>query len=530
MTMNGSADESAMGRINAARESAHWDQVLALLREHWNELVHQQPHALLDLLVTLPIDVMNKNTRLRLAEEHLRRTLQRPPVSRAYSDILTDDPDAAPVDRLAAHTGRITAARSAGRYEDAAKEADRAAAMLRGVPVEIIPSFANALPEFHYHWGVTYLLVARFADALEQFTQSRDWAASIGNHMVITRSTGAGALIHALHGRTRDAHTWLEKLPHMPDTGWWATEAGTPARIAEAIIHIERLNVDTARALLADIDITTALDYWGPYFAVRAFITPADHMEAQKLLAEFTSFVSSLAPEYAGVPLNAEYSALVRYLLHQTLRQPDQAHQALGPTNADATATLMRQVGTVLHARHLTHIGQDTAARRMILPLLHVDSSNPRILIAALLLAAETDTPPHRDNLLRRAVGLATWNTSYAALTYSPPHVRTTLTTLLRQHNEPHIANLLHTTTLPTAIPGALAGTIPGAHTLTPRETATIAAALTGLTNHQIAQQQHVSVNTIKTHLRNAYRKLGITHRTQLHHPHQPGHPPPTHT
>jgi DNA-binding CsgD family transcriptional regulator len=37
-----------------------------------------------------------------------------------------------------------------------------------------------------------------------------------------------------------------------------------------------------------------------------------------------------------------------------------------------------------------------------------------------------------------------------------------------------------------------------------------------GATNRSVAQQLHLSPNTVKTHLHNAFAKLGITSRAQL--------------
>jgi DNA-binding CsgD family transcriptional regulator len=37
-----------------------------------------------------------------------------------------------------------------------------------------------------------------------------------------------------------------------------------------------------------------------------------------------------------------------------------------------------------------------------------------------------------------------------------------------------------------------------------------------GATNRSVAQQLHLSPHTVKTHLRNAFNKLGITSRAQL--------------
>jgi ATP/maltotriose-dependent transcriptional regulator MalT len=36
-----------------------------------------------------------------------------------------------------------------------------------------------------------------------------------------------------------------------------------------------------------------------------------------------------------------------------------------------------------------------------------------------------------------------------------------------------------------------------------------------GLTNEQIAHIKHLSINTIKTHFKNIYAKLGVRSRTQ---------------
>ena len=62
---------------------------------------------------------------------------------------------------------------------------------------------------------------------------------------------------------------------------------------------------------------------------------------------------------------------------------------------------------------------------------------------------------------------------------------------------------------------GGRSGTTPpGA--LTPQETAVARLARDGKTNHESAEQLFLSVNTVQTHLRHAYRKLGIERRGQL--------------
>ncbi|MFK0403380.1 LuxR C-terminal-related transcriptional regulator [Microbacterium sp. NPDC090225] len=495
--------------LASAQDDGDWTGVLGILGSRWSDLYQSHPQVLIRTIENLPPKVLQANPRLRLAEEHLRRRSTRQPESRAYTDILADDPDAPPLDRLAALTGRIATARGDGRLDDATAAADLAVQTLRAVPVDIIPTFANALPELHYHWGVTYFLANRFDDALEQFARSYDWAASVDNRLVRLTAGGASAFIHAVHGRGRDAARWLAQLPEVPDGAWWAADAPTAARLADAVLHTDRLDMDTAGEILEGIDITLSLDFWGPYFALRAFITTPDRRDdAQVLLSEFDSFVASLAPEYARVQVNADYTRLVRYLLLLLLHQPDRAARELDIAAPSADESLVVQIGATLLARRLLQRDQAAAARRMIVPLLQTSNARPRILIAALTIAAETGAPEQRDDLLQRAAALATWNGVYSALPQATTPARLALADMIEERGEPEIAGLLRV----LAEVAAVAGT----EALTRREAAVVASALAGLSNTDIAAQQHVSVNTVKSQLRGAFRKLEVSSRQEL--------------
>jgi len=56
--------------------------------------------------------------------------------------------------------------------------------------------------------------------------------------------------------------------------------------------------------------------------------------------------------------------------------------------------------------------------------------------------------------------------------------------------------------------PGRAAG-------LTPREAEIIALITQGLTNQEIAERAYLSINSVKTHIRIAYRKMNVTSRSQ---------------
>lgn len=50
---------------------------------------------------------------------------------------------------------------------------------------------------------------------------------------------------------------------------------------------------------------------------------------------------------------------------------------------------------------------------------------------------------------------------------------------------------------------------------LSPREAEVVAFITQGLTNDDIAQRTYLSINSVKTYIRNAYRKMGVTRRSQ---------------
>ena len=49
----------------------------------------------------------------------------------------------------------------------------------------------------------------------------------------------------------------------------------------------------------------------------------------------------------------------------------------------------------------------------------------------------------------------------------------------------------------------------------TAREAGVVTLIARGLTNEEIAQEAHISINTLKTYIRSAYRKMGVERRSQ---------------
>jgi two-component system nitrate/nitrite response regulator NarL len=69
---------------------------------------------------------------------------------------------------------------------------------------------------------------------------------------------------------------------------------------------------------------------------------------------------------------------------------------------------------------------------------------------------------------------------------------------------------------VPRAKPGSQGQSIAGGHLLTPREADVLPLLQQGRSNAQIALALYVSVETVRTHARNIFRKLGVSSRREL--------------
>lgn len=69
---------------------------------------------------------------------------------------------------------------------------------------------------------------------------------------------------------------------------------------------------------------------------------------------------------------------------------------------------------------------------------------------------------------------------------------------------------------LPPTGPGATAAAQIGPELLTPREAEVMELLQTGRSNAEIAHELHVSIETVRTHARRVYRKLGVKTRREL--------------
>jgi LuxR family maltose regulon positive regulatory protein len=146
---------------------------------------------------------------------------------------------------------------------------------------------------------------------------------------------------------------------------------------------------------------------------------------------------------------------------------------------------------------------------------LSADARTLRQQIVATLLQARVDLT--RDTTaamanLRQAITLARGQRFVRQLALDLPELDTALRQIVAEGEDPYLLSLLLATTerpSPDAVGTALA------HTLSTREMIVLRYLPTPLANKEIAAELHVSVNTLKTHLKSINRKLGTGSRTE---------------
>jgi ATP/maltotriose-dependent transcriptional regulator MalT len=491
----------AIVRLSAARDTGGWKEVLRVLAEQWDVLYRDHPAELLQTLDAMSEEVLDREPRLRLGRRDLRRRYETP-----VDSIIPSPVTGPPVDHLAALTDQVMAARSMGRLAVSVRRTDDAVAYFQSLPDDQFPSLHRALPGFKYQWGTTFVQAGRFTDAQTQFSEALELAQALDNRRMIATSAGAAALIHALHGRDRDAEALLRQIPPMRGDEWWAMPV--PGLIADAWLHVDRFDYTRAANLISRVDITRAVAYWVPYFVTRTYLAAAGQESRQALLAEFDTFIDSLPAGGLAAPAHAEAISIVRHILLLHMHRRGQALRELEHEAVSSRADVFHQLGATIYARHLITAGRPAQASKLIRPLLNLPSSQPRILIRALLIAAETDSSDRADEFLSRAAELARWHRHYSPFLRSPPEIRHRVADFLTDTGDQEIADRVR------ALPAGERDS--GAETLTDKETAVVEFALIGLTNAEIAGRLHISPNTVKSHLRSSYSKLGVTNRNQL--------------
>ncbi|HEY4993407.1 MAG TPA: LuxR C-terminal-related transcriptional regulator, partial [Nakamurella sp.] len=326
------------------------------------------------------------------------------------------------------------------------------------------------------------------------------------------------ALLDVIHGRLPDAYRSASAVRDVADRRGWASEPQALALYAaSAMIHLEWNQLDAATA---DIDSGLTVSNSGSDMpcrlvlhiaAVGVAVARRDGAAAGAAAARLDT-IQTLAGNLP--PLLARWCAIAHADVHLAAAEPAAAVARLGPAREPAGyPDALERV--VLAKAHLM-LDQPDAAFDLLDPVATTALTYRGAVVEARILAAVAADRMHRDTAamaaITEAVDLAQSVGIVRPFMAGGPRV----TALLARHRHVVARHLEFTRGLSpedTSDSGTVGTPTAPVDGLTERELAVLTYLPTMLKSGEIAADLFVTVNTVKTHQRSIYRKLGVATR-----------------
>ncbi|QYH35582.1 LuxR C-terminal-related transcriptional regulator [Salinibacterium sp. M195] len=483
--------------IGAGEHERIWPTVA----QHFSELINYQQDELHALLSSLPIDILKRHGTAAISLAIVMSERERMPSARLRQLVTLgiDDIDSRAIPPNSTQVLLLSLARFAGfraarRYEEAADEGDTFVSHVEAVMSGGFARTNHAIGAGLIQIVITNVLLGRWhrATAVAHLMSSDDHEGRSQHRESLL------AYIAAFTGHMVEAESHLGEITHVDRLGWRTSVPATGWHIATALGALESGNHDEALSTISVLSLRlNRLEHWAFVVWTRAQIRLATG-EAQIALDELDSSVK----QHKFRPLSDAARALLQSMksdLHLAIGQRERALSELA--NMPASATLA--VSMLSRARALL-ANNDLAAASGLLDIDRVrDTGTVREFAQALLLRAVIEARLGYESrsltTMRRAANvMSNHGLTTPAIMVPQAELRDIaarhapeLLTLFTRHADPFTAVSL-------------------TNPLTPREREVLATLARSTSLDDVATALFVSVNTIKSQLRSAYRKLGV--------------------
>lgn len=404
----------------------------------------------------------------------------------------------------------------AARLTGSPARAERAARTADEVQPEVSAHLLDKHPEVPAllltHLGSTRVWAGRFEDArapLSKVTGSPDRAATV---LARKESLSHLALIDYLNGWTGQAeHKALEAVTETERFGISGPSGSGIARVVLAAVAVDRNELARAQALLDETAELPAAVQDPVTVAVRAIVTARLELARGNLRAALEAADPDVAAAVAS-PWADSHETLVTSAAHLAEGRSETAAEVLGGLSDDQPACAVEAARIQLAAGHAD------AAIGLLDSVPAADPAGPAVTVRATLVRAQALYGAGDTAAARRLVGRALLDARHDLLRRpfldAGRWIRPLLTT--------SPLNQLASGWLAPASPGPGAlGTPPWpvvVEELSTRERDVLERLAQMMSTQEIAADLFVSVNTVKTHLKSLYRKLGVNRRSDAVH------------
>jgi LuxR family maltose regulon positive regulatory protein len=507
--------DAPVSALDHARSAQKWELVVEIIESQWMNVWARRPAVLTQTLAEMPAPLIDasplaravQGLRLEVPGDVWLAGVRSLPADAEELARVGQSPDAGRTIDIGMAT--LIGFRARGKFAQAAAYAKRLEAV--GVAATRAQSTEGlaTMPSLLLELGKTRMLADQMKSARRPLRHAYELGAGVGAVQVMSDTSGKLAMIAALAGERGDTEIWLERhgvSPHL--TGWQGNPTKLAALAAQAIGALEQLDMATARAALDRARTFTANvdEFWAFHMYAEALYALHDRRPsvARSTLEETRSQYAQLArPGSTAWALltsmeidlllshgraNMAAAILKRVTTKHPMIQVSQARLALLSGDLDQAVSLT-------NSHSWTHLG----TARLVTELLLIRS------------VADHRRGHHKGALisLRNAIATAMPTRAIRAFTTVP---KADLGEIAPRLDDEHARFLTDPVLEAASRPFP---SVVRLIELTAREQTMLEKLVNGALIQDIGAELFLSRNTVKTHVRNLYRKLGVSSREE---------------
>lgn len=481
--------------LRHALAAADWELVAAILREEWSMLLADHPALVRQAVDNLPKELADADARLVVARDYILNIATDDRAREAFvAQLLLPDASARSRSRRRLSLRQVLRLSSTGLYDVAqnlVENRDLSAAIAEsGWSDEVVRTVPRLLQE----WAVASLVDTPGLTSVYAFCEAAEWAEHLGDQAVLLDAAAGAALAHVAIGNPRGGQAWLDKLASLPDP-----EPGTFAAVTAGLtrgVMARQVSADVV-GLDEDYDIPEELGD----LQVLPVVLRADRLLKEDRAREGIRLLET----YRVRPLDTTVPSLAEQFLISTLTE---AYLATNQVERARKMLLEVDANGVHHRASWAMVSFQSGEYEQVLASEVSDDLVPRQTLKIALLRACAAL-----RLQQRAAALDAFQTAVTTAAQTGmlrPFLlipQADLRELAGDDGE--VAEMLagfdnHGGLLPEPQDGSR---------LSPRELQVLDVVSTGASFAAVASRLYVSPNTVKSQMRDIYRKLGVRGR-----------------
>ncbi|OYD68231.1 LuxR family maltose regulon positive regulatory protein [Rhodococcus sp. OK302] len=501
------------GAVRYALDAQAWSTVAEILDRYWADLLVDHGRLARKALWSMPDHIMSLYPAMQIGRDLLERRLRTQSTGNNTlpSDVSKLRALGGGADALAllnSGTVQIVILRASGEYLRSAGIARKLSHVAAGLSGEQKKDFGVQLPALQLIWGVSHQLVGNFDEAQDVLSIAYRGGLEYGPCFVARHAAGNSALNETLRGNFSEASRWLDEESTHPNVrGWLGPPSHIGAAIARVWVALDALDFRGAASAIEILDsISPAGDLWAFAAYARARWALATRDDFGGLVTLQRAVATNEPPVICPGSIGTAMLAAARVDL---LLAAGEGEKALDEVSAfDSPPPIV----AISAARAQLLTGNPEQALRVCSEIDWSENHFARVRVEAHLIEAMA-----HQSVGRQPEASASWASARASIAASgalsalatvPRDLITQLDAqdpdggvLVAEFLDSEVAEIY-----PSAIERV---------TLTSREADVLRELADNLSRADIAQKLFVSPNTLKSHIRSLYQKLGVHSRDE---------------